>query len=41
MRGLLGAGLRSLLAVPMLRGRTPVGVIVVHTWEEPRPFTTA
>ncbi len=41
MHGLLGAGLRSLLAVPMLRGGTPVGVIVVHTWEEPRPFTTA
>ncbi|HEY7040729.1 MAG TPA: GAF domain-containing protein, partial [Methylomirabilota bacterium] len=41
MRGLLGAGLRSMLAVPMLRGGTPVGVIVVHTWEEPRPFTAA
>jgi PAS domain S-box-containing protein len=39
MRGLLGAGLRSMLAVPMLRGGTPVGVIVVHTWEEARPFT--
>jgi PAS domain S-box-containing protein len=41
MQGLLGAGLRSMLAVPMRRGGTPVGVIVVHTWEEPRPFTTA
>jgi PAS domain S-box-containing protein len=41
VRGLLGAGLRSLLAVPMLRGTTPVGVIVVHTWQEPRPFSAA
>jgi signal transduction histidine kinase len=39
--GLVGAGIRSLLAVPMLRGTTAVGAIVVHTWETARPFTEA
>ncbi|HUP34776.1 MAG TPA: GAF domain-containing protein [Candidatus Limnocylindria bacterium] len=34
-----GAGLRSVLSVPMLREGIPVGVIVVHTWEAPRPFS--
>ncbi|HSE05399.1 MAG TPA: GAF domain-containing protein, partial [Methylomirabilota bacterium] len=33
------AGLRSVLSVPMLRDGTPVGVITVHTWDTPRPFT--
>ena len=32
-------GLRSVLSVPMLREGIPVGVITVHTWETPRPFT--
>ena len=33
------AGLRSVLSVPMLRDGLPVGIIIVHTWETPRPFT--
>jgi PAS domain S-box-containing protein len=37
--GVQGAGLRSVLSVPMLRERTPVGVISVHSWETPRPFS--
>ena len=39
--GLVGAGIRSLLAVPMLHGTTAVGAIVVHTWETAHPFTEA
>ena len=37
--GLLGAGLRSVLAVPLLHDGTAVGCIIVHTWATPRPFT--
>jgi GAF domain-containing protein len=33
------AGLRSVLSVPMLRDGLPVGIIIVHTWETPRPFS--
>jgi PAS domain S-box-containing protein len=33
------AGLRSVLSVPMLRDGLPVGIIIVHTWDTPRPFT--
>jgi GAF domain-containing protein len=38
--GLQGAGLRSMLSVPMLRHGTAIGAIVVHTWGTPRPFTS-
>ncbi|HEV8533515.1 MAG TPA: GAF domain-containing protein [Methylomirabilota bacterium] len=37
--GLQGAGLRSVLGVPMLRGGTAIGAITVHTWATARPFT--
>jgi GAF domain-containing protein len=37
--GLKGAGLRSILCVPMLRQGKAIGTIVVHTWETARPFT--
>ncbi len=37
--GVQGAGLRSVLGVPMLRGGTAIGAITVHTWATPRPFT--
>jgi GAF domain-containing protein len=37
--GLQGAGLRSMLSVPMLRHGTAIGAIVVHTWGTPRPFS--
>jgi GAF domain-containing protein len=36
--GLQGAGLRSVLCVPMLRHGTAIGAIVAHTWAVPRPF---
>jgi len=39
--GLQRAGLRSILAVPMLRHGTPIGVIAVHTWTTRRPFNDA
>jgi len=32
-------GLRSVLSVPMLRDGTAVGIITVHTWDTPRPFS--
>jgi signal transduction histidine kinase len=38
--GLQGAGLRSMLSVPMLRHGAAIGAIVVHTWGTPRPFTS-
>ncbi|HEV8227755.1 MAG TPA: GAF domain-containing protein [Methylomirabilota bacterium] len=38
--GLQGAGLRSMLSVPMLRHGTAIGAIVVHTWGTPRPFSS-
>ena len=34
-----GAGLRSVLSVPMLRHGNAIGAIVVHTWATPRPFS--
>jgi len=39
LAGLQGAGLRSVLCVPMLLHGTAIGVIAVHTWATPRPFT--
>jgi signal transduction histidine kinase len=38
--GLQGAGIRSLVSVPMLRHGTAIGAIVVHTWATPRPFSS-
>jgi GAF domain-containing protein len=40
LHGVLGAGLRSIVAVPMLRDRIAVGTITLHTWATPRPFST-
>jgi GAF domain-containing protein/anti-sigma regulatory factor (Ser/Thr protein kinase) len=37
--GLQGAGLRSLMCVPILLHGTAIGAIAVHTWATPRPFT--
>jgi GAF domain-containing protein/CheY-like chemotaxis protein/CHASE3 domain sensor protein len=37
--GLQHAGLRSVMCVPMLRQGAVIGVVVVHTWATPRPFT--
>src|SRR6266852_4060885 len=37
--GLQGAGLRSVMCVPMLRQGAAIGVVAVHTWATPRPFT--
>ena len=39
LAGVRGAGLRSLLCVPMLRDGIPIGIIAVHSWGVPRPFT--
>jgi GAF domain-containing protein/CheY-like chemotaxis protein len=39
VRVVQGAGLRSVLAVPMLRDGTPIGTINVHMWATPRPFS--
>jgi GAF domain-containing protein/CheY-like chemotaxis protein len=39
VRVVQGAGLRSVLAVPMLRDGTPIGTINVHMWAMPRPFS--
>ena len=38
--GLQGAGLRSMVSVPMLRHGSAIGAIVVHTWATPRPFSS-
>jgi GAF domain-containing protein/CheY-like chemotaxis protein len=34
-----GAGLATLLAVPMLRDGSPIGSVNVHMWGTPRPFS--
>jgi GAF domain-containing protein/DNA-binding response OmpR family regulator len=39
IRVVQGAGLRSVLAVPMLRDGAPIGTINVHIWATPRPFS--
>jgi GAF domain-containing protein len=39
LQGLLGAGLRSILVVPMLRDGLALGTITLHTWATPRPFS--
>ncbi len=39
LAGLQGAGLRSLMCVPILLHGTAIGAIAVHTWATPRPFT--
>jgi two-component system, NtrC family, sensor kinase len=39
LHGILGAGLRSIVAVPMLRDGIAIGTIVLHTWATPRPFS--
>jgi GAF domain-containing protein/CheY-like chemotaxis protein len=39
IRAALGAGLASVLAVPMLRDGSPIGTVNVHFWETPRPFS--
>jgi PAS domain S-box-containing protein len=38
-QAILGAGLRTVLAVPMVRDGAALGVIVLHTWTTPRPFS--
>ena len=40
MTGLRGAGLRSVLSVPMMRLGIAIGAITVHTWATPRPFSS-
>jgi signal transduction histidine kinase len=39
LRGILGAGLRTIVSVPMLRDGSAIGAITLHTWETPRPFS--
>jgi GAF domain-containing protein len=39
--GILGAGLRSIVSVPMLRDGMAIGTITLHTWATPRPFSDA
>jgi GAF domain-containing protein/CheY-like chemotaxis protein len=39
VQAVVGAGLRSVLAVPMLRDGAPIGSINVHVWGTPRPFS--
>jgi signal transduction histidine kinase len=39
LHGILGAGLRSIVAVPMLRAGIAIGTITLHTWATPRPFS--
>ncbi len=34
-----GAGLATVLAVPMLRDGSPIGTVNVHVWGTPRPFS--
>jgi GAF domain-containing protein len=41
LMGLQGAGLRSVLCVPMLHREKSIGVIAVHAWATPRPFSEA
>jgi GAF domain-containing protein/CheY-like chemotaxis protein len=39
VRAVAGAGLASVLAVPMLRDGSPIGTINVHIWDTPRAFS--
>src|SRR5437870_9435634 len=39
IRAVRGVGLRSVLAVPMLRDGAPIGTVNVHMWGTPRPFS--
>jgi GAF domain-containing protein/CheY-like chemotaxis protein len=39
VRAVAGAGLASVLAVPMLRDGSPIGTINVHVWGTPRAFS--
>jgi GAF domain-containing protein/DNA-binding response OmpR family regulator/anti-sigma regulatory factor (Ser/Thr protein kinase) len=39
MRVVAGAGLATVLAVPMLRDGSPIGSVNVHVWGTPRPFS--
>jgi GAF domain-containing protein len=41
LHGILGAGLRSIVAVPTLRDGIAIGAITLHTWATPRPFSDA
>jgi GAF domain-containing protein len=41
LQGIQGAGLRSIVAVPMLRDGKAIGTITLHTWATPRPFSEA
>jgi GAF domain-containing protein/CheY-like chemotaxis protein len=39
VRVVAGAGLATVLAVPMLRDGSPIGSVNVHVWGTPRPFS--